>query len=143
MRFIVIAYLLIEFYFSLKVWGDIGFFYSVLWIVVSMMLGFRLLALSSFTLAQSMNSLELGKLSFGEFRNLSLAYMMGGLFLIIPGVFTDGLGIIFLLYAFYLQFIAKITPVNPTRNDLNKGNKDENIIDVEIIDERDSSNTLS
>ena len=136
-------YLLLELFFSLKMGEEIGFFFSVIWIVMSMMLGFRLLRFSSVTMAEGINALNLGKLSLNSFRGMATAYMLGAILLIIPGVFSDFLGLILVFYAFYLQFIAKITPEQKNTHNTHKGNENENIIDVEIIDERDSSNTLS
>jgi len=122
---------------------EIGFIYSVIWIVMSMMLGFRLLRFSSVTMAEGMNALNLGKLSLNSFRGMATSYMLGAILLIIPGVFSDFLGLILVFYAFYLQFIAKITPEQTNTQHTNKGNENENIIDVEIIDERSSSDNRS
>ncbi len=65
-----------------------------------------------------------------------MAYMFGALLLIIPGILSDTFGVLALGYTLYLQFVAKITPEKPNFNQ--KG--DDDVIDVEVIDEHDSSN---
>ena len=88
----------------------------------------------------NMNAMRQGKLDIRRFQNASMSYFIGAVLLIIPGVFSDFLGIIALLYTLYLQFIAKITPEKPTHF-TRKG--DDNVIDVEIIDEYDRSDRNS
>ena len=144
MKFIIIIYLLLEFYFSLGIWGELGFIYALMWVIFSMMLGFRLLKSSSLSMKENLDAVNLGKLSLKGLRNASLSRMIGAFLLVLPGVVTDSIGLLLVIYTFYLQFIAKITPeqTNTNYSNTHKGNEDENIIDVEIIDERDSSNTL-
>jgi len=141
MQVLLIPYLLLELYLSLKMGESIGFILSVIWIVLSMMLGFRLLQYSSFTMAGNLNAMRTGKLSMKHFHNASSAYLLAAIFLIIPGVLSDFLGLIALAYTVYLQFVAKITPEQTNKNYTHKGN--ENVIDVEIIDECDRSDRIS
>ena len=56
--------------------------------------------------------------------------------MIVPGILSDTMGVIALCYTVYLQFVAKITPEKPNFNQ--KG--DDDVIDVEVIDEHNSSN---
>ncbi|HIQ28393.1 MAG TPA: FxsA family protein [Sulfurovum sp.] len=140
MIFVVIPFFLIELYLSLKTGESIGFFWSVIWIILSFSLGMILLQKSSQTMMVNMNAMRQGKLDIQRFQNASMSYFIGAVLLIIPGVFSDFLGIIALFYTLYLQFIAKITPEKPT-NFTQKG--DDNVIDVEIIDEYDHSDRNS
>ncbi len=137
---IAIPFLLLELYLSLEVGENIGFMWSAIWIVVSMLIGFRVLQSSSLTLMGNLNSVSRGKLSMQSFQNASTAYLLGAMLLIIPGVLTDFLGVIALCYTVYLQFVAKITP-EQTKFDTKKG--DDNVIDVEIIDEHTDLNGRS
>lgn len=137
---IAIPFLLLELYLSLEVGENIGFLWSAIWIVVSMLIGFRVLQASSLTLMGNLNSVSRGKLSMQSFQNASTAYLLGAIFLIIPGVLTDFLGLVALGYTVYLQFVAKITP-EQTKFDTKKG--DDNVIDVEIIDEHTDLNGRS
>ena len=136
MIFLVIPFFLIELYLSLKTGETIGFFWSVVWIVLSFALGMMLLQKSSQTMMGNMQSMRQGKLDVRRFQNASMSYFIAAILLIIPGVFSDFLGIIAFLYSLYLQFIAKITPEQKTHF-TKQG--DDNVIDVEIIDEHSRS----
>ncbi len=138
--FLVIPFFLIELYLSLKTGETIGFFWSVVWIMLSFMVGMMLLQKSQHTMMGNMQSVKLGKLDMRKFQNASMSYFVGSILLIIPGVFSDFLGVIALFYTVYLQFIAKITPEKPTQF-TKQG--DDNVIDVEIIDEHSRSDSSS
>jgi len=138
--FLVIPFFLIELYLSLKTGETIGFFWSVVWIMLSFMIGMILLQKSQHTMMGNMQSVKLGKLDMRKFQNASMSYFVGAILLIIPGVFSDFLGVIALIYTVYLQFIAKITPEKPTQF---KKQGDDNVIDVEIIDEHSRSDRSS
>ncbi|MBD3790188.1 MAG: FxsA family protein [Campylobacterales bacterium] len=132
---LLIPFLLLELYLSLKVGEKIGFVWSAVWIVVTMAIGIRLLQSTPFTMMQNLDSVAKGKLSMKGFGDAATAYFIGAVLLIIPGVLSDILGVIALSYAVYLQFIAKITPEQQIF-DLNQPYKgEENVIDAEIIDE--------
>jgi len=83
---IAIPFLLLELYLSLEVGENIGFLWSAIWIVVSMLIGFRVLQSSSLTLMGNLNAVSRGKLSMQSFQNASTAYLLGAILLIIPGV---------------------------------------------------------
>ena len=137
---VAIPFLLLELYLSLEVGENIGFLWSAIWIVVSMLVGFRVLQFSTLSIMGNLNSVSRGKLSMQSFQNASTAYLLGAVLLIIPGVLTDFLGLLALGYTVYLQFVAKITP-EQTKFDTKKG--DDNVIDVEIIDEHTDRNSRS
>jgi len=128
----LIPFMMFELYLSLYVGERIGFMWSVIWIVVTMILGIRLLQYTPFTLMGHISNVSRGKLSLEDFQSASTAYLLGATFLIIPGVFTDLLGVVALCYTLYLRFVAKITP-EQTKFNQTKG--DDNVIDVEIVDE--------
>ena len=138
---LLIPILLLELFLSLKVGETIGFMWSALWIVSSMMLGFRLLQASSLSMMGNLNAVRSGKLSMKNFQNAATSYLIAAILLIIPGVFSDFLGLIALAYTFYLQFVAKITPEQTNNNFKKQG--DEHVIDVEIIDEHNRSDRSS
>jgi len=140
MMFLAIPLLLLELYLSLKVGENIGFLWSVIWIVLSMSIGISLLQRSSYTMMGNLTSVKLGKLDLKSFENASMSYFVGAILLIIPGVLSDLFGVIALCYTLYLQFVAKITP-EQTKFDTKKG--DDDVIDVEIIDEHTDRNSRS
>ncbi len=137
MIFLLIPYLLLELYLSLKVGESIGFVGSAIWIILTMIIGVRLLQNSSFTLMGNFSSVAQGKLSMKAFQNAATYYMLGAILLIIPGVLSDFLGILALIYTFYLQFTAKIQP-EQTFDPFSKRGKhtqgENDVIDVEIVD---------
>jgi UPF0716 family protein affecting phage T7 exclusion len=140
MIFLLIPFALIELYLSLKTGESIGFLWSVVWIVLSFALGMMLLQRSSQTMMGNMQSMRAGKLDLRRFQNVSMAYFIGAILLIIPGVFSDFLGVIAFFYSLYLQFVVKITPEGTTHF-TKQG--DDNVIDVEIIDEHSRSDRSS
>jgi len=140
MMFLIIPFFLLELFLSLKTGETIGFFWSVVWIVLSFVLGMMLLQKSSQTMMSNMQSMRQGKIDLKRFKNASMSYFVGAILLIIPGVLSDFLGLIALFYTVYLQFIAKITPEGTTHF---KKQGDDNVIDVEIIDEHSRSDSSS
>ncbi len=139
--FLAIPFFLLELYLSLKTGENIGFFWSVVWIMTSGVIGVILLQNSSHAIMGQMQSVQRGKLNLKKFQDASMSYFIGAVLLIIPGVLSDFMGVIALVYTLYLQFIAKITPENKNFNHNQKG--DDNVIDVEIIDEHTDRNSRS
>ena len=134
--FFAIPFFLLELYLSLHTGEEIGFFWSVIWIMVTGIIGVILLQNSPHAIMGQMQSVQKGKLNLKKFQDASMAYFVGSILLIIPGVLSDFMGVFALSYTLYLQFIAKITPEQhnfKTNHHTNKG--DDNVIDVEIIDE--------
>ena len=129
----IIPLFFLELFISMKVGDMIGFLPSVLWILLTMIAGSTLLRLSPYTFMGNMMSMQMGKLDLRSANNASMSYLMRSIMLIIPGVITDVIGLLMLLYTLYLQLLAKMRPQQP-RNDIQtKGDND--VIDVEIIDE--------
>ncbi len=140
MMFLVIPFLLLELYLSLQTGEDIGFLWSVIWIISSAVAGIILLQNSSHAIMGQMKSVQQGKLDLKKFQDASMSYFIGSILLIIPGVLSDFVGIFALCYTLYLQFIAKITPEQKNfKNNHQKG--DDDVIDVEIIDDHTNSNS--
>ena len=126
-----------ELFVSLKVGTVIGFGWSVVWILSTMFLGALLLKFSPYALINNFQTFNFGRFDVRDVHNASMAYLLGSVLLILPGVLSDLLGAGLLLYTLYLHLFAKIRP-NPkqqTYDPFNKGEED--VIDVEIIDEPD------
>ena len=129
---IILPFIFAELYLSLSVVEEIGAGYSVIWIIGSIFLGITLLNNSQYTIANGMENVVNGKLGLDNFKNASMAYVFGSIFILIPGIITDVFGIGLLLYTIYLHFIAKVTPEKQNLSNQQKG--DDNVIDVEIIE---------
>jgi UPF0716 family protein affecting phage T7 exclusion len=121
---------------SLKVGLMIGFGWSAVWIVVSAALGGILIRLSPYALMHTFNTMNLSQFHMRNAHNAALAYLFAAVLLLIPGVLTDGLGVLMFLYALYLRLFATMRPTNPHTY---KG--DDDVIDVEIIDESNRRDT--
>ncbi len=138
---LLIPFLLAELYLSLSVVEAIGAGWSVVWIVGSFFAGIILLKNSHYTILGSMDNLSRGKLNIVDFQNANLSYVLGSILILLPGIVSDTLGVVAILYTVYLQFVAKVTPENKNIYQNQKG--DENVIDVEIIDEYNSTERRS
>ncbi len=132
----LIPFLLLELFLSLKVGESIGFGWSVIWIVSSFLIGMGLLQNAHTPIINGMMGLSTGKLDMKSFHNSTTLYLLGAILLIIPGVFTDILGVISLLYTFYLQLGGTMSK---NKNNINKQG-DDDVIDVEIIESSSSNN---
>ena len=131
---ILIPYLFVEIYLSLYVGERIGVLGAVLWTVATMLVGIALLKNAPFAMMNTMTAMHLGRMDLQRFGDATFAYFIGALLLIVPGVFSDLLGVVALLYSTYLHYVAKIP--SQRRFDETYHNQGENdVIDAEIIDE--------
>ena len=133
MIFGIVPLFFLELFVSMKVGDVIGFVPSVLWILLTMIAGSTLLRLSPYTFMGNVMSVQMGKLDLRSANNASMSYLLGSVFLIIPGVLTDTLAVLLLLYTLYLRLLAKMRPQQQNKYEQTKGDSD--VIDVEIIDE--------
>jgi len=133
MIFGIVPLFFLELFVSMKVGDVIGFVPSVLWILLTMIAGSALLRLSPYTFMGNVMSVQMGKLDLRSANNASMSYLLGSVFLIIPGVLTDTLAVLLLLYTLYLRLLAKMRPQQQNKYEQTKGDSD--VIDVEIIDE--------
>ena len=133
---VIVGYFIVELLASIKVGMTIGFGWSVIWVVGSSFLGVLLLRLSPYAIMDSFKKIGFERFNIIDAQNAAISYILGAILLIIPGVVSDILGILLLLYTIYLRIFAKM----PHQNNNYKFNKgDDDVIDVEII-EHDSSN---
>jgi len=139
---LILPYFLLELYFSLAVGAEIGFLGSVIWILTTFLIGMGLLKNAQTAIMGNMKLAALGHLSAKSFHDASTAYFLGAILLIIPGVFSDFLGVIALFYTIFLQFGGTIPMLKDKANIKNpKQQGDDNVIDVEIIECDTRSNT--
>jgi len=138
----ILGYFIIELLASIKFGIEVGFGWSVVWVVFTSVLGVTLLKLSPYAISGTFKNIALNRFNPFDAQNAALSYLLGSILLIIPGIFSDFLGIILIFYTLYLNLFAKI-PKSQNMNQEFKTQKGEtDVIDVEIIDS-DSSNNNS
>jgi UPF0716 family protein affecting phage T7 exclusion len=125
-----LVYLFLEILFSYefaRIFTPFGLFLEV---IFSTIVGFSIFRNLQFSMALDMQRVLKREVSEEEFMTMGLFRMIGAVFLIIPGVLTDILGILFLFEPFARMVAKKIFPPKP------KYDIYDDIIDVEIIEER-------
>ncbi len=123
-----LLYLFLEIAISIPAFGALGIFGTFFEILFSAFLGVIFLQTSSVGMAESMQALRQNKISPSVFTNISLLSILGAFLLIIPGVFTDILGLVFRL-SFLWTYLAKNTPQGPQKSKF-----EDDVIDVEVIE---------
>ncbi len=85
----VLLFFIIEILVSIKVGIAIGFGWSALWVIATSVLGIGLLKLSPYAVLGSFERIAAKSLIFVSAQNAALAYILGAILLIIPGIFSD------------------------------------------------------
>jgi len=143
-----LIYIFLEVMISSSIAGSTSGIIIFFEIIGTAILGITILKNFKFSLMESIAKARAGQMTQQEFIQTNVSRAIGAVFLIIPGFFTDMLGILMLIGL--LPFIAtkmfafktpNATHTNQTNfnNTTYKGVKNEEIIDVEIIDD---SNTI-
>ena len=127
----VIIYFFIEVLVSVEFASQLGGLLTFLEIVVSAFIGLFLLTNFRYTLSKSMAGMMSGKISAQDFQKMSLFTLIGAVLLIIPGFFSDILGVLLQFSFFGKLFASKV--LNLKNKNIYREEKD-NAIDVEVID---------
>jgi len=146
----ILIYLFTEIMVSSYISSYLGGFMSFIMVILSAFVGISLLRVFKYSLALNIKDLTSGKISQEDFVKTNMAKALGAFLLIIPGFFTDILGLLlqfgFLTMLFSKIFKLKSTPQNPhtyTNQNTSSANNfyyekdtkyDDDIIDVEIIE---------
>lgn len=104
-------------------------------IILSFVAGVVLLANFKYAIVEQLNNFAFGKMAQEDLLSVGIFTLMGAIFLIIPGILTDVLGVL-MQFEWFALLLKKIlfSSVFPT-NQYHKRGKDD-YIDVEVIDER-------
>ncbi len=125
----LLLYLFIETYVSVKIASLIGPFWTFVEIVATAIYGVWIIKNMHIQMLATMQALANGEITIEEFESMNLYTLIGAFLLIIPGFFTDILGIL-LQFGVFSTFIAKkILKLKPKRK-----MEDDNGRDVEIIE---------
>lgn len=132
-----LIYLFLEVMVSVNIASVIGAFATFAELVLSAVIGLILLANMRVTLMQNMHALMQGEISLESFQRLNLWTIVGAIFLILPGFFGDIVGLLLQFSSIVTLFISKFLHVKEDRpfppHHFKQG-KDDEIIDVEVID---------
>jgi len=138
-----LVYLFLEILFSYefaKIFTPFGLFLEV---IISALAGIYILRLFPFSLNESMAKVLNREITQEEFLSIGLFKFIGALLLIIPGIFSDILGILLLFEPFAKWIARKLLPKqNIYTSTASSHPTDDDIIDVEIIEEITDKNTL-
>ena len=152
-------YLFLEVMISSSITSAIGGLNTFLEILVSAIIGIVLLKNFKLSMMESISKARTGQITQEEFMKTNVAKALGAVLLIIPGFFTDMLGV-FLQFSFLVVLLSKVykfkTPnttyttrsnfkfdassytQSKNTNNTNYKRKNDEIIDVEIIDDSNS-----
>ncbi len=133
----IILYLFIEIMVSVEIAGKLGGLLTFVEIIVSAFIGFFLLTNFRYTLSKSVMDLMSGSISARDFQKMSLFTLVGAVLLIIPGFFSDILGVLLQFSFFGTLFATRVLNLKNKKNIEKEGKND--AIDVEIIDSDSSS----
>ncbi len=135
--------------------GMLGVFGTFVWMIVSILLGIFIIKNFNLVIMYNINEIMAGNLNQEEFYKNNISKLIGALLLIIPGFFSDILGILFFSGLLNLVFVnmfgsktnKKDSAKTYTHSTYAYGNespksksKDDEIIDVEIIEPIENKN---
>ncbi len=127
-----LIYFFLEVVITVDIAANIGGLATFLEIVATAIVGFFLLTNFRYTLAQSMTALMRGDITVDQFQKMNILSLLGAVLLIVPGFFSDILGVV-LQFGFFGTFVAKNILHLKEKRRKNKG-EDDDAIDVEVID---------
>ncbi|MGM0622915.1 MAG: FxsA family protein [Campylobacterota bacterium] len=142
----LLLYLFIETLVSVAIASSIGGLLTFLEILISAVVGVFIIKNFNYSIRDNLEAVSRGQISAGEFQRMNIASMVGAILLIVPGFFTDILGLLLQFEKFATLIATKIFKLkNKDKTDLEpnydpftkKGEND--VIDVEVIDRSDSS----
>ena len=135
-----LLYLFIEVIVSVNISSYLGGFTTFLEIMMSAFVGISLLVNFKQTLMENFSAVSRGNIGLEEFEKLNLFTLLGAILLIIPGFFTDILGVLLQFGTLTTMIVNRYNVKSTDRfNQKTNQTKDSDVIDVEIIS---NNNTL-
>ncbi len=129
-----LVYFFLEVVITVDIASRIGGLATFAEIIFLAFVGFFLFTSFRYTLAQSMTALMSGTITVDQFQKMNMMSLLGAILLIIPGFFSDMMGIL-LQFGFFGTFIAKkILHLKEKKRRKHEGDYDD-AIDVEVIDD--------
>jgi len=136
----LLLYLFVETLVSVAIASSIGGLLTFFEIIISAFVGFVIIATFNYSIRDSLNAVVRGEMSQSEFQRMNLASIGGAILLIIPGFFTDIVGLLLQFQKIASIFAIKILQLK--NNNQEKKEKfdpftkqgEDDVIDVEVID---------
>lgn len=130
-----LIYLFAEVILTVEVASRIGGLAMFLEIVGSAFFGIFILMNFRHALAENLDALRTRQIDMQGFSNRNISGLLGSLLLILPGVLSDIIGMVMLLSLLGTLLINRFTRKYPTENTTQTPQKDDYVIDAEIIDD--------
>ena len=132
-----LLYILLETLITVEIASKIGGLATFLEIVISGAIGLFLLMNFRYTLTNNAMMLFTKEIDIEQFQRDSIFAFLGAIFLIIPGFFSDILGVLLQFSTIGTYFATKVFGLKSKPKEYKnfKGDNYEEIIDVEIIDD--------
>jgi len=127
-----LIYLFLEITITVNIAAKIGAFATFIEVIVSAIAGFIIIANIGNSFSESFAALVQRRISEEEFLQLHLFMFIGAILLIIPGFFSDMVGILF-----QFPYIGLMITKRFYRFKNNQEKRSDDVIDVEVIDSMD------
>ena len=129
------GYLFLEVLISVNISSSIGGLLTFFEIIVSALVGISILVNFRKTLLENLMAVSYSCIDLKQFQSLNLFTLFGAIFLIIPGFFTDMMGILLQFSVFTTMLVNRynINHSNGCKTNYTKQKDDNDVIDVEII----------
>lgn len=131
MIYFFFGYLFFEVIVSVQIAGLLGGIGTFLEIMLTGMIGVALLSNIKTTMAESFQAMSNNCITMKEFQELNIFALLGAILLVLPGIFSDFIGVLMQFSVFTAMIITRYTKM---KNTCNPTQGEENVIDAEIID---------
>jgi len=129
-----VLYLFVEVLVSVQASSYLGGIGTFLEIMVSGFLGMVLLLNVKTTMMESLKAMSNNCINMKQFQELNVFAILGAIFLILPGIFSDIIGALMQFSVVTSLIISRYNKSQNTCDHVNKmQGEDDNVIDVEII----------
>jgi len=121
----------------IEYFGGLVFFLEI---VATIIVGSVILSNFKYAIVEQLNNLAFGKIDHAELISVGIFTLIGAIFLIIPGILSDILGLL-MQFEFFAIFVKKIVFKERFPNKKNNYEKrsENDYIDVEIVDDHKDS----
>jgi 2-isopropylmalate synthase/UPF0716 protein FxsA len=138
-----LVYLFLEVLISVNISSAIGGLMTFFAILISAFIGVSILINFRATLMENIRAVSANAIDLNEFQRLNLFSLLGAIFLIVPGFFTDILGVLMQFGVITSMFVNRYGVKSPSykpnfENNTNIKKDQSDVIDVEIIDSNNS-----